>query len=302
MNFLKFASRVEVHWFSRETVIHHVLPTDTIAGISVKYNVKVEDLKRDNKLAGANSFGGKKQLTINYSVPQSFPQKKRSSNLQKASIVLPPNDNESDNNHLSRSLQTLLDILCVFFRCFNENKENDIRSRFSEYFTHEESTTKYVPLLTNTNTEPFVQFLKEEIGENNKVVRLVKACTEHAIDPIINGLKAAVPLGFDIVLEKCRIVVVAKQNNKIMITHHRTERARESGDDNWFEFAWELQMVFDRELRELQDADLRITNKAFHPQTSKELRKTLLQSLNALHGTMIVNRDSSEASLLTKWL
>jgi len=153
----------------------------------------------------------------------------------------------------------IFDVLVTLARQLDsEDLVNKITSSFGQYF------------LPNTNTDLsrwVMDFLLQVVGEDTNTVRVLKACNQSVLAPAVLRLKSVVGSYFPYkdVRGGWRLLIKINQD-EVIIVHRRWEQSFVQGD---FNFKWELEMVFDRQLKDLVQCKVRITDVKFNNDSIK---------------------------------
>jgi len=162
-----------------------------------------------------------------------------------------------------------LHVLMVFCNQL-ETKETLLRMKenFSVYFD---------PSKNNIDVSRRLQdFLMEIVGENCRVIKLLKSCNQSIIAPAVIRLKGVVgnQFPFKDVHGGWRIFVgIDTKKDSITVLHSKWEQ---SFEEDLFRFKWELKMVFDGMLEQLMSASLEITSVEFGHNLTQEDKEEIV--------------------------
>jgi len=108
---------------------------------------------------------------------------------------------------------------------------------------------------------------KEIIGTKSKVAKVLKVIHQNIIFTAIFQLKSKVPMTTmtrDVRSREGWRITVCFTNNVVMVSHKRREQSLATAPpEEAYWFGWELRMLFDAELTELESAFLKITDLQF---------------------------------------
>ena len=77
-------------------------------------------------------------------------------------------------------------------------------------------------------------------------------------------------------------IAVILMEEKTIISHYRRQETTSKNDDEYWRFLWELRLVFNKELTQLQELTMGITDIEYQPNTKQEIRDKLESTLQSL--------------------
>jgi len=139
----------------------------------------------------------------------------------------------------------------------------------------------------NANTDIhylFKEFFRDILTEDCKTTKLFKVVNQSVIFPAAYQLKTAVPTEMtkDVRSSDGWRINIFFGHDVIAVTHFR----KEQGLKEDFEYEWELRMTFDKELKDLQAALMRVIDLKFSDSYPPEKRQILKQIL--VHGRLML--------------
>jgi len=129
------------------------------------------------------------------------------------------------------------------------------------------------------------------IGENSKIAKVLKVIHQNIIFTAVFQLKSKVPMTTmtrDVRTKEGWRVTVCFSNNVVTVSHRRREQSlATAASDKQYWFEWELRMMFDKDLNEMESAILKITDLQFGENISPRKREEIKKALSA--GNLIVS-------------
>ncbi len=137
---------------------------------------------------------------------------------------------------------------------------------------------------SNPNTDVskrLLEFLQEVVGEDSKLVKILKCCNQSTIAPAVIRLKSAASthcpykvrsqnsFTFQDVRAGWKIYISITRQD-VHIFHKKWER---SFEDESFQFRWEFGMIFDAGMDHLQSVSLKITELHFGPKDTEDKKQ-----------------------------
>ncbi|PRP83740.1 hypothetical protein PROFUN_09072 [Planoprotostelium fungivorum] len=128
------------------------------------------------------------------------------------------------------------------------------------------------------------------IGEDCRLVRILKAITQNIIFAGIYALKMKVPqipMTRDVPTREGWTILVTFTRNIVTVVHRRREQSLATAPpDEKYWFEWELRMVFDSEVKRLESSGLRITELAFGEDVNPRKKEAIQKALS--NGSLIL--------------
>jgi len=139
--------------------------------------------------------------------------------------------------------------------------------------------------------EFILEDLFKEIGMDTKTARVLKAIHQNMIFTAVFQLKSKVPMTTmtrDVRTRDGWRINVVFVNNVVCISHRRREQSlaiAPADEQYWFE--WELRMVFDQEMTDMQSSGLTITDLGFDDNISARKKEEIKKAFSC--GNLIVS-------------
>eukprot|EP01129_Flabellula_baltica_P003755 TRINITY_DN13490_c0_g1_i1.p1 TRINITY_DN13490_c0_g1~~TRINITY_DN13490_c0_g1_i1.p1 ORF type:complete len:325 (+),score=67.02 TRINITY_DN13490_c0_g1_i1:124-975(+) len=162
-----------------------------------------------------------------------------------------------------------LELVLVLVRIF-EGKEKALylRQNIKNYLNERITST-----VSWDNFFNFKSLTELGIEVNGPFIRFLKALMIEMLSPAVQDLrnKYYSTFPFQSLLSTWKITVDISE--KIKINHHRTEEAKESNRDEYFNFDWDLMLEFKNlNCSELEYIDMGISEVFFHHETTRDIQ------------------------------
>lgn len=135
-----------------------------------------------------------------------------------------------------------------------------------------------------TELEPLVVQMIESLGQCN-TVKVLKTINQDFVGHCAYELKLHITTNFltkDVrTAEGWRIIVKIVKDEEVMVTHTRREQSVDmpGQERNHWEFEWSIKMKFDYGMKEMNFADLRVTDLFLSPSMDVDLEKKVKSEL-----------------------
>jgi len=141
------------------------------------------------------------------------------------------------------------------------------------------------------DVELVVEDLFKIIGEDSKTARVFKAIHQNIIFIAVFQLKTKVPMTAmtrDVRTREGWRISVVFHNNVVVVSHRRREQSLATAPpDEQYWFEWELRMMFDQDMKNMESSILKITDLGFDSKISAKKQHEIKVALSS--GNLIVS-------------
>jgi len=179
---------------------------------------------------------------------------------------------------LSRQDNTIKEIILTLSKWLGDSQEQQ-----------ESISTKYASFFgTGDPSLSLNEFIEHVVGVDSSVVKVLKACNQSILAPGVLKLKVAVgnQFPFKDVRGSWRIEIQI-ESDKLSVTHLKRERSFEDESSEYFEFAWTLRIVYDRQLTRVLEVQLYIDDILFGDKMDTSKRRKIREVISAFWRTKL---------------
>ncbi|EMD48540.1 Hypothetical protein EHI5A_231270 [Entamoeba histolytica KU27] len=91
-------------------------------------------------------------------------------------------------------------------------------------------------------------------------------------------------------------IAVILDGDKTIISHYRRQETTSKNSEEYFRFLWELRLVFNKEMTQLQELKMGINDIEFNPNTISSVRERVESTLESLKFEDCVVSDLEDSS------
>ena len=91
-------------------------------------------------------------------------------------------------------------------------------------------------------------------------------------------------------------IAVILEENRTIISHYRRQETTSKVPSDYFRFLWELRLVFNKELTQLQDLSMYVIEVEFAEVTSEDVRENVKSTLKELMCADPVIKEMDDSS------
>lgn len=157
-------------------------------------------------------------------------------------------------------------------RLDGDKKANEITEKFDQYIEPGKDLIKAL-----------LKLLKEQVGEQSKVVGVLKAANQSIIAPVVGFVQAGLEEVLPFNSKKWKIQVLVG-DNLIRVTHKRLEKAAPDSEEQYgpFTFEWTIDFILDRNVTEIKSIAVKLTSVNTEPGIKKDKEATLRDLLTSV--------------------
>jgi hypothetical protein len=134
------------------------------------------------------------------------------------------------------------------------------------------------------------ELFEKDIGVDSKTARVFKVIHQNIIFTAVFQLKSKVPMTTmtrDVRAREGWRIFVRFHENVVDVSHKRREQSLATAPpDEQYWFEWELRMLFDKEMQDMQSSVLKITDLGFSNNINPKKREEIKKALSS--GSLIV--------------
>jgi len=150
----------------------------------------------------------------------------------------------------------------------HKDKQRHIESKFPEYFGPGDTSVA------------LRDYMEQVIGDDSKVISVLKACNQSILAPGVLKLKFTVgnQFPFKDMRGSWRIDIIVDAD-KVTVIHSKRERSFEDSPSEYFEFGWSLAMIFDKDVSDLQETNLFIEDITYGSDVHNDKKMQIRESM-----------------------
>ncbi|KAL7713783.1 Ras guanine nucleotide exchange factor glfB-like C-terminal domain-containing protein [Entamoeba marina] len=170
-------------------------------------------------------------------------------------------------------------ILCIT-KILDESKCDTIEKEWNEVMDNSEDLSVQKTFLMRLLKSVFMNESSQDVSA---VITFLKAINQKIIASSTMNLKGvcgnlfikdAQPMVWEI--------AVILEENRTIISHYRRQETTSKNSTDYFRFLWELRLIFNKELTQLQELKMGITDIEFISETSERVRENVTSTLDSL--------------------
>jgi len=174
--------------------------------------------------------------------------------------------------------KTILDILLALKEMFDgsENQEEleKIKANYENIPRNDDGSF---------NSKDLVEFLLKEFSENSPILQVLKVCNQSIIAPSVIELKLGIcPKLMFKDAGGWMIKVELVDSDTVIVSHCKKQQHMDPRkEEEYFEFIWELEMIFNRDVSSLNQVTLSILSLTFGEKTRQDKKDEYLALFNS---------------------
>jgi len=179
---------------------------------------------------------------------------------------------------LPRQDNTIKDIIVTLSKWLGDSQEQQ-----------ESISTKYASFFGSGDPSLSLnEFIEHVVGVDSNVVKVLKACNQSILAPGVLKLKVAVGNQFPFKdMRGSWRIEIQIDSERVSVTHLKVERSFEDESTEYFEFAWTLRIVFDRQLTRVLEVQLYIDDVLYGDKMDTSKRRKIREVMGAFARTKL---------------